>query len=668
MDAETKTDILKDPKVETILHSELGLSILNDRIKSHLNISKEFANFLKKRAVLEEQSAKDLQKIAKSFLETFQDNHASSSSFPAVLVKSLQIHEQLAANSFTQHKAFSTCSDEVLDFYKGCDRKRKSIKEYAKRQENSYLEAVVHMDKSKARFKSAESDYNHTLDQKNASDNQKKVGFFKPKSNAQLSRLEEEARSKAESAESDMKSNIQNAQTAQQELLLIHRPNYIKQFFSLQKEIEASLNCNYLRYTKLCETHTVMNGVLIRPQNISTQSCGFEHALHNFDSNADFRQYVLDSSSRRKNDQNPSDASKTKIVQPPSSYGPSNTSSTPPSVNISTPTNPTHISTPSTNNFNRPMTSHNQIASNSQKPQPQETLPSPTKPLKPAPAPAPAPPNPALSSRGSPSPTKSETIHPLPEVQTPTATNPPNIDTNPLPPSTQTKLKTSDSAKPPSPNFFPAQDIVESNNKPQSPVSDSTILFGAHLEAILLREHSNVPNVVVQCTTQIETFGLNIQGIYRIPSSAAKVLALRQQFTKEPLTILNSAKDYGNDVHSLADLLKSFFRELSEPLIPNQHYNDFIDAGKVEDEARRRDAVHRAINDLPDANYSTIRHLTIHLTKIKDNSDVNKMSTNNLAIIWGPTLLKQATIPEISSFSRTIEILIDYCFTIFDYD
>lgn len=143
---------------------------------------------------------------------------------------------------------------------------------------------------------------------------------------------------------------------------------------------------------------------------------------------------------------------------------------------------------------------------------------------------------------------------------------------------------------------------------------------------------------------------------------------LRSQFENNPLLQLHTPEDYENDVHAVADLLKIFFRELREPLIPDNHQKDFIDAGNVEDESRRRDAVHRAINDLPDANYSTIRHLTIHLAKIKENSDVNKMSTNNLAIIWGPTIIKQATIPEISSFSRTIEILIDYCFTIFDYD
>ncbi|EPY49604.1 rho-type GTPase activating protein Rga7 [Schizosaccharomyces cryophilus OY26] len=662
MDTEANAEILKDPKIETILHSELGLSILNDRIKSHLNISKELANFLKKRSVLEEQSAKDLQKIAKSFLETFQDKNPPSTSFPAALIKSLQIHEQLASNSFTQQKALSTCSDEVLDFYKNCDRKRKSIKEYAKRQENTYLEAVIQMDKSKARFKSAEHDYNHTLDQKNASDNQKKVGFFKPKSNAQLSKLEEEARSKAESAESDMKSKIQNAQTAQQELLLIHRPNYIKQFFSLQREIEAALNCNYLRYSKLCETHTVMNGLLIRPQTPSTKSSGFENALDNFNSNADFRQYVLDTAVRRKNNQNPSDASKTKIVQPPSSYGPANQSSTPPSINISIPSNPTHISSQSTSNFNRPMTSHHLQSANRPKSDKQETLPSTANALKPSTPISP------ISSKTSPSPTKSETHHTNVDQQSATVHESSNTNVTQLPPLTKSPSQTSASTKPPSPDILSSHHANATQKDSPPKILDTSILFGAHLEAILLREHSNVPNIVVQCTSQIETFGLNLQGIYRIPSSAAKVSALRHQFTVEPLTKLNSPKDYGNDIHSLADLLKSFFRELSEPLIPNQHYNDFIEAGNVDDEARRRDAVHRAINDLPDANYSTIRHITIHLAKIKENSDVNKMSTNNLAIIWGPTLLKQATIPEISSFSRTIEILIDYCFTIFDYD
>ena len=73
----------------------------------------------------------------------------------------------------------------------------------------------------------------------------------------------------------------------------------------------------------------------------------------------------------------------------------------------------------------------------------------------------------------------------------------------------------------------------------------------------------------------------------------------------------NNPESFFHDVNSVASLLKSFFRELPDPLLTHEHYGDFITAAKVDDDIQRRDSLHQVINALPDPNYATLRALTL---------------------------------------------------------
>ena len=50
--------------------------------------------------------------------------------------------------------------------------------------------------------------------------------------------------------------------------------------------------------------------------------------------------------------------------------------------------------------------------------------------------------------------------------------------------------------------------------------------------------------------------------------------------------------------------------------------------------------MHAIINALPDPNYATLRVLMLHLNRVQEHSDVNRMTAQNLAIVWGPTLMQ----------------------------
>lgn len=90
-----------------------------------------------------------------------------------------------------------------------------------------------------------------------------------------------------------------------------------------------------------------------------------------------------------------------------------------------------------------------------------------------------------------------------------------------------------------------------------------------------------------------------------------------------------------------------------------------------EDDIVRRDSLHAIINNLPDPNYATLRALTLHLHRVIENSGANRMSSQNLAIVFGPTLMGTAPGSAIADAGwqvRVIDTILQNTFQIFDED
>ncbi|CCG84466.1 protein of unknown function [Taphrina deformans PYCC 5710] len=153
------------------------------------------------------------------------------------------------------------------------------------------------------------------------------------------------------------------------------------------------------------------------------------------------------------------------------------------------------------------------------------------------------------------------------------------------------------------------------------------------LDSVLKHDQAPVPNLVVTCCEAIEKWGLDVEGIYRLSAPTSAMDALRHTLLAGDM---NTFSDKSMDVHAMACIVKQFFRELPDHLIPRDHQQIFLTATKLEqDEHERRIAVHQAVNDLPDANYSTLRYLIFHLRKIELHAAKNLMTASNLAIIFG---------------------------------
>lgn len=93
------------------------------------------------------------------------------------------------------------------------------------------------------------------------------------------------------------------------------------------------------------------------------------------------------------------------------------------------------------------------------------------------------------------------------------------------------------------------------------------------------------------------------------------------------------------DVHVIASVLKSYLRDLPDPLLTFHLYNEFVGAAQRPTEAQRKSAILNAVNQLPEGHYFNLRYLTKFLSLLSKRHDRNKMSSQNIAIVMSPNLL-----------------------------
>lgn len=91
-------------------------------------------------------------------------------------------------------------------------------------------------------------------------------------------------------------------------------------------------------------------------------------------------------------------------------------------------------------------------------------------------------------------------------------------------------------------------------------------------------------------------------------------------------------------MHVIASVLKSYLRELPEPLLTYELYDDWLQAVKQLTEEQRIEALNNVLRQLPIANYDNLRYLTKFLAELSKNPQT-KMTTSNIAIVIAPNLL-----------------------------
>ncbi|XP_041946096.1 rac GTPase-activating protein 1-like [Alosa sapidissima] len=148
-----------------------------------------------------------------------------------------------------------------------------------------------------------------------------------------------------------------------------------------------------------------------------------------------------------------------------------------------------------------------------------------------------------------------------------------------------------------------------------------------------------IPQLVIQCVSEIEQRGLRETGLYRISGSDRVVRDLKERFMRGG----NSVPPLGrvDDIHAVTGLLKDFLRKLKEPLLTCRLNRAFMEAAEILDEDNSIAAMYQNISDLPQPNRDTLAFLILHLQRVALSPDT-KMDNTNLARVFGPTIVGHA--------------------------
>ncbi|XP_038073351.1 unconventional myosin-IXa-like isoform X2 [Patiria miniata] len=162
-------------------------------------------------------------------------------------------------------------------------------------------------------------------------------------------------------------------------------------------------------------------------------------------------------------------------------------------------------------------------------------------------------------------------------------------------------------------------------------------VIGARLDTLVTAD-SNIPLIIERCLSIVELNGLFTEGIYRRPGPEAKVKELKHLINTEPDFDQIELDSYNMLV--IAQVIKSFFREMPEPLLTFELYEEFLRAVETPDNRDRLLSLQDTINKLPTANFDLFERLIFHLARVCLYENYNRMSPNSLSIVYAPCVLK----------------------------
>ncbi|XP_076008922.1 unconventional myosin-IXb isoform X3 [Genypterus blacodes] len=152
----------------------------------------------------------------------------------------------------------------------------------------------------------------------------------------------------------------------------------------------------------------------------------------------------------------------------------------------------------------------------------------------------------------------------------------------------------------------------------------------------LVGSKNTVPMVLEMMLEHVEMNGLYTEGIYRKSGSANRIKELHQKLENEPHSVC--LDDY--PIHTVTGLLKQWLRELPDPLMTFIHYNDFLRAVELPEKQEQLHTIYKVLEELPAAHFNTLERLIFHLVRVCKEEAHNRMSTNSLAIVFAPCILR----------------------------
>uniref|UniRef100_A0A3Q1BMB0 SLIT-ROBO Rho GTPase activating protein 3 n=1 Tax=Amphiprion ocellaris TaxID=80972 RepID=A0A3Q1BMB0_AMPOC len=161
-------------------------------------------------------------------------------------------------------------------------------------------------------------------------------------------------------------------------------------------------------------------------------------------------------------------------------------------------------------------------------------------------------------------------------------------------------------------------------------------LFTTDILSYIQSSGQQIPVVVESCIRFINLHGLHHEGIFRVPGSQREVNLIRDAFERgeDPLS------DSECDLDSVAGVLKLYFRGLEPPLFPYDSYSQLLECVQIEAVTEKAAQIKAIVSTFPRPLLIVMRYLFAFLNHVSQYSDENMMQPYNLAVCFGPSLLR----------------------------
>jgi len=205
-------------------------------------------------------------------------------------------------------------------------------------------------------------------------------------------------------------------------------------------------------------------------------------------------------------------------------------------------------------------------------------------------------------------------------------------------PGNQSFIHASSSPMPFIPGKSSTPDVANYAKWPQK--GDGKACFGVPMDHV--KKLHGIPIVVEECIAYLENYGLREEGILRLAGSSDEVAAVKQTYNS------GSSPDFGNinDPNTVAGALKMYFRDLpnnQKPLLMTTGIRSVTNLSEEE----AASVLRHEMTTIPELNRDVLKRLFTFLYAVAENVDANRMTPNNIAIVFGPTLAIQVPVLEI---------------------
>ncbi|KAL3877630.1 hypothetical protein ACJMK2_035313 [Sinanodonta woodiana] len=210
-------------------------------------------------------------------------------------------------------------------------------------------------------------------------------------------------------------------------------------------------------------------------------------------------------------------------------------------------------------------------------------------------------------------------------------------------------------------------------------------IFGQSISETMKYERSigkrKVPYLVEQSIEFLMMYGLETEGLFRLPGRTVLIREMKDRFDQGEKVIFDEATI---DIHTVASLLKQYIRELPEPLIPGNLYQLLMNCAmrfqskkEQPDKDEEVQQVQQLMKEVPADNYNMLKCLCQFLFKVAEKSSVNKMDATNLATVFGPNVARHPNMedsPELFMLTmadlnqQLMFMFINYCDHIFTFE